>query len=227
MRLANDTKPKSRFRRVLGIGLAIVALAIGVGYFTLPYISLIGAPVAQLNTGDLADTTFNGSDGKEHKLSDYRGKVLVLEWTSPVCEFTIRHYESGAMHALQEYGAGKQAAWIPVSPVGPGSVGHLDAAGLQALLKARKISSPYIAMDEGGILGHLFGAHATPSAAVIDVNGKLAYMGAIDDNPWGDGTAGKNFVRQALDELAAGNAVSVPFRRSYGCSIKYPDASKG
>jgi hypothetical protein len=131
------------------------------------------------------------------------------------------------MHALQEYGASKQAAWIPVSTVGPGSIGHLDTTGLQALLTARKISSHFIVMDEQGVLGHLFGAHATPSAAVIDVNGKLAYMGAIDDNPWGDGTTGKNFVRQALDELAAGNAVSVPFRRSYGCSIKYPDASKG
>jgi hypothetical protein len=226
MTLATDKKPKSRFRRAIGIGLAVVALSIAVGYFTLPYISLIGAPVAQLNTGDLADASFNGSDGKAHKLSDYRGKVLVLEWTSPVCEFTIRHYVSGAMHALQEYGAGKQAAWIPVNTVGPGSVGHLDAAGLQALLAARKISSPYIAMDEAGVLGHLFGAHATPSAAVIDVNGKLAYMGAIDDNPWGDGTKGKNFVREALDELAAGKSVSVPFRRSYGCSIKYPDAAK-
>jgi hypothetical protein len=39
MTLATDIKPKSRFRGVLGIGLAIVVLSVGVGYFTLPYIS--------------------------------------------------------------------------------------------------------------------------------------------------------------------------------------------
>lgn len=226
MIFASGSRPKSRWKRIVSIGLVILASLVGVGYFTLPYISIIGAPVAQLSTGQLAEAIFKGSDGAAHKLSDYRGKVLVLEWTSPVCEFTIRHYASGAMHALQEYGASKEAAWIPVSTVGPGSVGYLDAARLHVLLAARKIGSPYIAMDEQGLLGHMFGAHATPSVAIIDVNGKLAYMGAIDDSPWGDGTNGTNFVRQALDELAAGKAVSMPFKRSYGCSIKYPDAAK-
>jgi AhpC/TSA family len=225
MTLEASPKPVRRWKRIAGIGAAIVLFVIGVGYFTLPYISVVGAPVAELKTGDVIDASFKGSDGQAHKLSDYRGKVLVLEWTSPVCEFTIRHYESGAMHALQEYGAGKQAAWLPISTVGPGSVGHLDAAGLQALLAARKISSPYIIMDETGSIGRMFGAHATPSAAVIDAQGKLAYMGAIDDNPWGDGTSGTNWVKQALDELSAGKSISVPFKRSYGCSIKYPDAA--
>ncbi len=220
-------KPKSQLKRLVIIGLLIGAATIGAGYFALPYISVIGAPVSMLNTGDLADANFTGSDGKAHKLSDYRGKILVLEWTSPVCEFTMRHYESGAMHALQEYGAAKQAAWVPVSTAGPGTIGHLDAAGLQALLSARKINGPYIAMDEQGVLGRLFGAHATPSAAIIDASGKLAYRGAIDDNPWGDGTTGINYVRQALDELTAGKPVSVPFKRSYGCGIKYPDVLNG
>jgi hypothetical protein len=223
----SEIKPKKRgWKRIAPWSLG-VALAAGiVGYFTLPYLSLIGAPVAELGTGDVVDASFVASDGKTHQISEYRGKVLILEWTSPICEFTVRHYESGGMHALQEYAAGKQANWLPITTAAPGSVSYLDAAGLQKLLVDRKIYSPFIAMDETGSIGQMFGAHATPSAAVIDASGKLAYMGAIDDQPWGDGTTGVNHIRAALDELASGKPVSVSFTRSYGCSIKYLDGTK-
>jgi hypothetical protein len=219
--------PKKRgWKRILFLGIGVALAASLAGYFTLPYLSLIGAPVAELGTGDIAEASFMASDGKSHQFSEYRGRVLVLEWTSPVCEFTIRHYESGAMQALQEYAAGKKASWIPITTAAPGSASYIDAAGLQKLLADRKISSPFIAMDETGLIGHMFGAHATPSVAIIDATGKLAYMGAIDDQPWGDGSTGINHVRAALDELATGKPVTVSFTRSYGCSIKYPDAPK-
>jgi AhpC/TSA family len=216
--------PKSNrpWRRILIWGLALVAVATALGYFALPYISVIGAPVAKLETGDLADASFKSSDGQTHKLSDYRGKITVLEWTSPICEFTIRHYDSGGMRAEQDYGASKNVNWIPITTATPQSEGYRDAAGLQALLTARKTASPYMIMDEDGKLGRMFGAHATPSAAVIDATGKLAYIGAFDNQPWGDGKTGTKYVRAAIDELAAGNSVTVPFTRAYGCSIKYP-----
>lgn len=213
---------KSRWKRLLVISVLLLGGAGILGYFTLPYVSLIGAPTAELSAGAEVNGGFRGSDGKSHQFSDYRGKVLVLEWTSPICEFTIRHYASGAMHALQEYGAAKQAAWIPVNTAAPNGISYLDAAGAQALLASRKIGSPFIAMDETGELGRMFGAHATPSVAIIDAQGKLAYIGAIDNQPWGDGTTGTNYVRQALDELSAGKPVTVSFTRSYGCGIKYP-----
>jgi AhpC/TSA family len=215
-------KPGRSWKRILGWGVGLVAIASVVGYFTLPYISIVGAPQAQLATGDVVEASFKSSDGQTHKLSDYRGKITVLEWTSPICEFTIRHYESGGMKAEQEYGSSKTVNWFPISTTAPQSESYRDAAGLQALLAARKIASPYIIMDEDGKIGRMFGAHATPSAAVIDASGKLAYMGAFDDQPWGDGTTGTNFVRAALDDLSAGIPVKVPFTRSYGCSIKYP-----
>jgi hypothetical protein len=221
---ATTSKLKSRWKRIVGAGLALVAVATVAGYFTLPYVSRIGAPAAQLKPGDMAEASFTGSDGVSHKLSDYHGTTLVLEWTSPVCEFTLKHYQSGAMHALQDYAATKQASWLPVHTSPPGDFGSLDAAGSQALLKDRNIASPYMIMDDNGTLGRLFGASSTPSAAIIDATGKLAYMGAIDNNPWGDGTSGLNYIRQALDELAAGKPVSVPATQSYGCGIDYPKA---
>ena len=49
--------------------------------------------------------TAKGADGKQHSLRDYAGKLVVLEWTNPVCPFTAVKYKSGAMQALQRYAA--------------------------------------------------------------------------------------------------------------------------
>jgi hypothetical protein len=52
----------------------------------------------------------------------------------------------------------------------------------------------------------------------------LLYQGAIDDDPSfkqeGVATA-KSYVRQALDQVLAGESVSEPSTTPYGCSVKY------
>jgi AhpC/TSA family len=200
----------------------IVLLALGAaGYVTLPYISGVSAPVSQVEIGAPVDAAMSGSDGKTHRLSEYRGKILVLEWTSPVCEFTARHYASGAMQALQKEALGQGAAWVPVSSTANGVPGFMESAAAQSLIAKRGVPLDYIALDADGVIGHMFGAHATPSVAIVDSSGKLAYLGAIDDNPWGDGSTGNNYVRAALSDLSGGKPVKTPITRAYGCGIKY------
>jgi hypothetical protein len=215
-------RPFSRWTYISIVGLGLLMATGGIGYFTLPYISAIGAPRAALHTGDLAEARFKSSDGQSHTLAEYRGKIVVLEWTSPICEFTIRHYASGGMKSEQDYAASKNVVWLPVNTATPDNQSYRDATDLTALMANRKITSAFVIMDEDGRLGKEFGAHATPSAAVIDATGKLAYFGAFDDQPWGDGTTGKKYVRDAINDLIAGKSVTVPFTRSYGCSIRYP-----
>jgi hypothetical protein len=81
-------------------------------------------------------------------------------------------------------------------------------------------------VDEDGTVGKAYGAEHTPHMFVIDDKGVLAYRGAIDNSPDGEGASpsdGKlvNDVSQALSELAAGKSVSVPETEAYGCSVKY------
>jgi len=69
-----------------------------------------------------------------------------------------------------------------------------------------------------------YGASATPHMYVIDKEGKLAYQGAIDDDPsWRKKTVkgANNYVVAALDSLMAGRKVAVAETKSYGCSVKY------
>jgi hypothetical protein len=207
--------------RRLGYLSAFLALAAAFVYFGSPYISAIGAPAPAAKIGDVVDADITGSDGSAHKLSEYRGRIVVLEWTNPLCEFTSPRYASGAMQALQNKYTAANVAWIPISSTVNGGSGYMDAAQAEALRVERKIAIPFIALDASGAVGHQFGAYATPSAAIVDASGKLAYLGAIDDNPWGDGTAGNNYVRAALADLQAGKPVAMPQTRAYGCGIQY------
>jgi hypothetical protein len=200
---------------------AILGAAVALVYFGSPYISAIGAPAPVAQIGDIVDAGIAGSDGSAHKLSEYRGKIVVLEWTNPLCEFTSPRYASGAMQAMQHEYMAAGIVWIPISSTVKGGSGFMDAAQAEALRAERKIEAPYIALDAGGEVGRQFGAYATPSAAIIDALGKFAYAGAIDDNPWGDGTGGNNYVKAAIADLQAGKPVGTPQTRAYGCGIKY------
>ena len=57
---------------------------------------------------------------------------------------------------------------------------------------------------------------------LIDGEGTLAYVGAIDDDPrGGKGDGATNYVAAALDEVLAGSAVTTAETKPYGCSVKY------
>ena len=175
----------------------------------------------QVHLGEAVEAELAGSDGTTHRLSDYRGRIVVLEWTSPVCEYTARHYASGAMQHLQKQALAQNVVWIPISSTGKGAPGFMDAPQSQALMKARNIASDYMALDASGATGRYFAATATPSVVILDAQGRLAYSGAIDDKPFGDGMQGNNHVRAAIADLLAGAQVRMPKTRAYGCSITY------
>ncbi len=214
-------RPQNRLRRILAWGTPFLAAAVAAVYFLSPYISAVGAAEPLARIGDQVDAEFASSDGQTHRLSDYRGKIVVLEWTNPACEFTAPRYRSGAMQAMQKDAIAKGMVWIPVSSTAEGATGFIDASQAEALRAERKFEAPFVALDPSGAIGHQFGAYATPSAAVLDATGALAYIGAIDDSPWGDGTSGNNYVRSALEYLGAGKEVKVSRTRAYGCGIKY------
>ena len=79
-------------------------------------------------------------------------------------------------------------------------------------------------LDPSGKIGHLYGAKTTPHMFVINPEGTLVYMGAIDDNDSFKPetiAASKNYVREALKSVKAGKPVETASTKSYGCSVKY------
>ena len=79
-------------------------------------------------------------------------------------------------------------------------------------------------LDPTGAVGQLYGATNTPHMYVIDKAGTLVYAGAIDDKPTtrrSDVQGAQNYVRAALQNVAAGQPVKTPITRAYGCTVKY------
>lgn len=168
--------------------------------------------------------TAKDSDGKIQKLSDYRGKFVVLEWHNRQCPFVHKHYASGNMQKLQKEWTAKGVVWFTVISSAPGKQGYMTADEENAYVKQVGASPTAVLLDPSGELGHLYGAKTSPHMFVINPQGILIYDGAIDNKPTTDiedvATA-KNYVSLALEEAMAGEQVKTPVTRPYGCSVKY------
>lgn len=178
-----------------------------------------------VRVGDAApDFTGTDSNGKTHKLSDYHGKYVVLEWTNNGCPYTQKHYNSGNMQALQKEWTAKGVVWLTVLSSAPGEQGYMTAAQENSYMSKEKSSPTAALLDPTGAIGHEYSAKTTPHMFVIDPSGKLIYDGAIDDHATtdlSDVKVSKNYVSAALTEAMAGQPVAVSYTRPYGCSVKY------
>ena len=165
-----------------------------------------------------------GSDYKAHSLADYRGKVIVLEWTNPGCPFVKKWYGSGEMQKLQKEATEKGVVWLRVNSSAPGKQGAQSPSEAAATEKEQHIAATMTLLDADGKVGRLYGAKTTPHMFVINSKGLLVYAGAIDSKPSVDPAdipGATNYVTAALADLAAGKPVATPATQAYGCSVKY------
>jgi hypothetical protein len=164
------------------------------------------------------------SNGKPVKLSDFKGKIVVLEWTNHDCPYVRKHYGEGNMQGLQAEATSRGVVWLSVVSSAPGRQGYVKGLEANKLTDDRKAKPTAVLLDPNGSLGRSYGATATPHMYVVAPDGMLAYAGAIDDKP-GTNPAeiktARNFVRDALAAVAAGTAPSPAQTRAYGCSVKY------
>ena len=164
------------------------------------------------------------SNGTSVSLSDFRGKLVVLEWTNHDCPYVRKHYETGNMQALQREATGQGVVWLTPISSAPGTQGHVTASEANELTERRKAAPTAVLLDPKGTVGRAYGATNTPHMYVISREGILVYMGAIDDRPTSrkaDVDGANNYVRAALQAVMGGQPVKTPITRAYGCTVKY------
>ena len=164
------------------------------------------------------------SDGKTVSLSDYKGKLVVLEWLNYGCPFVKKHYNGQNMQSLQADYTKKGVVWLSVISSAEGKQGFSTPAEAERDRKEHGSKATAVLLDSKGELGKLFGAQTTPHMFVIDSAGKVAYQGAIDDKPSTEAATLKgahNYVRDALEAELAGRSPAMAQTKSYGCSVKY------
>jgi peroxiredoxin len=199
----------SRLAMSCGIALLLITAALAVK---------IGEPAPGFSSVD--------SKGKAQKLSDYKGKYVVLEWHNQGCPYTRKHYESGNMQQLQKKWTDHGVVWLTVISSAPGTQGFVTPTQENEYVEKMKAAPSAVLMDPAGTLGHLYSAKTTPHMFVIDPQGTLIYQGAIDDHPTSnqvDIAGAKNYVDRALTEATEKKPVTEPATRPYGCSVKYKD----
>ena len=110
------------------------------------------------------DFTFPGLDGKNTSLSDYKGKVVLVNIWATWCPPCV--YEMPSMQKLYNEFNGKNFEILAVS---------IDAAGVDAVapfMKKHKLSFPAL-MDPKGTIKSMYRVTGIPESFIIDKQGVL------------------------------------------------------
>ncbi len=161
--------------------------------------------------------TLTGADGKKYSLSDFKGKVVVLEWINHQCPVVNRCHKSKIMAKTLAGFKGKPVAWLAVDS---SHFSQDKVEDIRKWAKEQKVEYP-ILLDAAGKIGQVYGAKTTPHVFVIDQKGVLAYAGAIDNDPYGNKDETRNYVQEAITALLTGSTVATTSTKPYGCSVKY------
>ena len=202
-------------RTLLSATLALAGAALLTSH-AVAQTATVGQPAPDFTATDTSGTTV--------KLSDYKGKHVVLEWTNPGCPFVVKHYGSGNMQALQKEFTAKGVVWLAVNSTETGSSDYKKPADLAGWMAAQKGTPTATLMDEKGTVGKTYAARTTPHMYIVDPKGTLVYAGGIDSIPSAnpkDIAKATNYVKQGLNEALAGKSISAASTKPYGCSVKY------
>lgn len=163
-------------------------------------------------------------EGKEVSLSDYKDKVVVLEWVNFQCPFVVKHYSSKNMQKLQADYTAKDVVWITVNSSAEGKQGYLEGSKLAEKVTAEASKASQVLVDSDGTIGKAYAAKVTPHMMIIAKDGTLAYSGAIDSKASTkaeDIESADPLFANALDSVIAGEKVENAKNEPYGCGVKY------
>ena len=180
-------------------------------------------------------------DGKERKLSEFKGKWVVLEWTNYDCGFVKKHYKvtpeadgkpavPGRMAALQKTYTEKGVIWLSICSSAPGKPAEGDKPEVKPkegwktpdewrkAMKERMAAPTAVLLDEDGTNGRRWGARRTPTVWIVDPKGNVGYYGAPDDKaqPTANPYEANSYIAEFLDAVLAGKEPPTKDTKPYG-----------
>jgi len=194
-------------KRIIALGLTITfALLITPNAQTRTRASAalaIGAAAPDFELKDLS--------GTPHALKDYRGKPTVVAFISARCPIS-KMYQDRIRAAADEY-AKRGVAFLAINSSADEPVAEVRSYARQNHLDFT------ILKDDGNVVADAYAAERTPTVYVVDGEGVLRYQGRID-NSQNVRLVKRSDLREALNELLTGKAVSQPETKAMGCVIK-------
>jgi len=155
---------------------------------------------AALQIGQIApDFAATNSKGDPVRLSEYRGKTVVLEWTNADCPYTHKHYASGNMQAVQALAQKNGIVWLTVISSAPGKPGYVNGPAADALTQSRSAQPTAVLLDPTGTVARMYDA-----AYVRDRQGWRAQVHGRDRQHGDDLRRGHRTRRALLEGSDAG-----------------------
>ncbi len=183
-----------------------------------------GGETRHLDLGDTVpgDIVLTDIDGVEHSFADYRDKVVVLDFWSINCPWSIK-YEERFKKLHKDLADNEDVVFLAIN------ANHteldLDAEDpygrIRAYAKKADVRFP-ILIDLDNRFADLLDAKTTPHVYVLDQKGVISYIGAPDDDRNGEKeeSARKRYMRDAIHAVHHGEKVEVQRTKAFGCSIK-------
>lgn len=174
------------------------------------------------------DFALKGTDGKMHKLADYKtSPILAIVFISNHCPAS-QLYEGRIKALIKDY-ASKGLALVAIAPNGPDAtspseLNYTDVDDSFESMKIRaeygKFNFDYLYDGDTQAVSHQYGPKVTPHIFIFDAQRKLRFEGRIDDQ-LREAKATKHEARDALNALVAGKPVPVDHTPVFGCSTKW------
>ena len=164
------------------------------------------------------------SSKRTHTLAEFKGKPVVLEWTSPTCPFAKAQYVSGRVPELQKWCQLRNVVRLTVLSSHPSRSDYLAPGKAEAFNPSRGGRPSALLIDAGGAVGKAYGAKTANHMFIVGKDGTLVYAGGIDDGETADPkkvVAARSYVRPALQEVLAGKSVRVATTEPFGCALAY------
>ncbi|MFZ5856683.1 MAG: redoxin domain-containing protein [Chloroflexota bacterium] len=154
------------------------------------------------------DFELRGLDGRLHRLSSYRGQIVIVNFWSAECPHVIR--TDASLRAAMS--RGEEVVWFSVASNANESLAELENA-------ARERGLPTVLMDAKQEAADAYAAQVTPEAFILDREGVVRYHGAVDDVSFCQRVATRSYVEEAVNALLAGTLPAIPEAPAFGCTI--------
>jgi peroxiredoxin len=148
-------------------------------------------------------------EGRIHMLSDYRGRIVIVNFWSAECPHSQR-FDADITACLASWGA--DVALLSIAS------NANETEGILAVV-ARQRKIPVVLRDADQTVAGRFGAQTTPHAFLIDRQGVLRYRGAVDDVSFRQRESSRFYLREAVEALLAGRLPEVTEIPPFGCTI--------
>ncbi len=194
-----------------------------------PSLLIAGITMYAFTTGELASIAVGTAlpkvdvkmkdvmSGKETTLSENKKENgLLVVFSCNTCPFVIKHEKvilEEAKHAKEN-----KIGVVLINSNEAKRDGDDSFNAMKTYAAKQGYDFPYT-VDAKSELADAFGATRTPEAFLFDKNGKLVYKGAYTDDS-DPANATKFFLKDAINEMKDGKAVTVTSAKSVGCTIK-------